>query len=980
MPNLFNAEITIATATKAADNIISGILIPFGSKVRRDMYGEFFTPSTVVKDHWYREGMRPEGRIQLPLLYSHGRAYDGSPGATEIGAIIELTKQELGWWMKAQLDRGSEYFEYIKNLVEQGTMYLSSGAIPGMVEVSREGEITQWPIIEGSLTPVPAEPRRTNVSMVKSLFTTRGISYRDLGINLELSDKGEGDMPNEKEKKQKSTEEEGQEQGEPIKKAVDVDLNLNVNLVNDQKATKPQDDKYDDEDEEDEDKKDNPGGNTKEAGGEEHADPSTSKKESGKVEPVAIKETKEIPDGAVKTTLIQDGKEVECYSYEYDGTTEYYCYPADMYNEETKSNEDDPEKENSERTTIMDAQLQQFIIGGAEKAGFTVNEDGAKSVAGEMRTYYKSLTGNDEFTFTELKLMMQNPEFRELAKGWFKSHSENGETDDLINLFGSEKDADGEEDQKAKDADGDENPNDVGKGGKSKASPVDSFAGNTPTFQKNFKERHKLDNLSTSEKSFYAHKMNDLWLAKYRRAWPGYDGFLESLEDGSKDFLDKYHSGMHMGDEQSEAMRTPGDMPIAVKAMYAIGEAKNSPRGFHAGIKDRSVASGALSPGPTSTAGDINYSTAAGFGDEWVPDLWQSELWGLMQSEAVVAGLIAVTAMPSNPYKIPLEGEDPDIYSVPETDDESEFTNTGPVPVARIPTHNTLIYAHKLGIRNALSHEYEEDAIIDVIPNMLRKQRRAFYNGIDDVILNCAPRIASNTTQRSHYGAQMGGKHKYNLGIEKGIVNQMFDDYDPLKGSNGAAGDLAINAGGGMPKLEMWRKAQSMLHELYMNEESDLVWIVTPKTRHVIKSTDKFLDAEIHSGRITGRFGDVEGIPIVVSHQLKDRDSLGRIHVTLGDGSPANVEGRLDKTHGSMPDTSSNNRGMALLLYRPYWTLGYRRRMQTWSLYDPVYDAYQAGAWIRLGMIRRDGQKGNGDTVQDKPIRATSVGIYNIRI
>jgi ribosomal protein L11 len=65
-------------------------------------------------------------------------------------------------WVKAQLDNANEYFEGIKELIKQGKLFLSSGAMQHLVKVDkRSGAIKTWPWIELSLTPTPANPMAT---------------------------------------------------------------------------------------------------------------------------------------------------------------------------------------------------------------------------------------------------------------------------------------------------------------------------------------------------------------------------------------------------------------------------------------------------------------------------------------------------------------------------------------------------------------------------------------------------------------------------------------------------------------------------------------------------------------------------------------------------------------------------------------------------------------------------------------------------
>jgi hypothetical protein len=52
--------------------------------------------------------------------------------------------------------------------VVNGKLGWSSGSIPHMVDATPDGRILMWPIVEGSLTPTPAEPQRTTVQAIRS--------------------------------------------------------------------------------------------------------------------------------------------------------------------------------------------------------------------------------------------------------------------------------------------------------------------------------------------------------------------------------------------------------------------------------------------------------------------------------------------------------------------------------------------------------------------------------------------------------------------------------------------------------------------------------------------------------------------------------------------------------------------------------------------------------------------------------------------
>lgn len=128
------------------DDLIEGMLAPFGGT---DLTGEHFTPETNFELDWFDE---------RPLLYAHGT--DGAIKTSVIGRM-KLEPTDKGIWMQAQLDKNHAYKDAVAELIGKGALGLSAGSIerfyiPG--RDARTGAIKHFPIVEGSLTPMPAHP------------------------------------------------------------------------------------------------------------------------------------------------------------------------------------------------------------------------------------------------------------------------------------------------------------------------------------------------------------------------------------------------------------------------------------------------------------------------------------------------------------------------------------------------------------------------------------------------------------------------------------------------------------------------------------------------------------------------------------------------------------------------------------------------------------------------------------------------------
>lgn len=156
---------------EGSETEIVGLLAPNGGPFNgADVVGERFSVQTDFVLDWFTD---------RPLLYHHG--LDSKTGASVIGRIKSLSSDDKGLWMQAQLDANHEYYSAIKELIEKGKLALSSGSMRHLVEVNKKsGEILRWPLIEGSLTPTPANPfAEVAFAEAKSHFKAIGIDLPD---------------------------------------------------------------------------------------------------------------------------------------------------------------------------------------------------------------------------------------------------------------------------------------------------------------------------------------------------------------------------------------------------------------------------------------------------------------------------------------------------------------------------------------------------------------------------------------------------------------------------------------------------------------------------------------------------------------------------------------------------------------------------------------------------------------------------------
>lgn len=139
------------------NGIIEGVGVRYSSHADPDLEAEYFEEDTYL-------GRQKE----FDLYYGHG--FDDQIGGGPIGKAVLKMTDKVGAWFEAQVDLAHEYGEAVLELVAQGLLGYSTGAVGHLVRREKVGKaykFTVYPVGELSLTPIPAEPR--NLVTLKQL-------------------------------------------------------------------------------------------------------------------------------------------------------------------------------------------------------------------------------------------------------------------------------------------------------------------------------------------------------------------------------------------------------------------------------------------------------------------------------------------------------------------------------------------------------------------------------------------------------------------------------------------------------------------------------------------------------------------------------------------------------------------------------------------------------------------------------------------
>ena len=287
-------------------------------------------------------------------------------------------------------------------------------------------------------------------------------------------------------------------------------------------------------------------------------------------------------------------------------------------------------------------------------------------------------------------------------------------------------------------------------------------------------------------------------------------------------------------------------------------------------------------------------STTAGQGDELVDTQEARALWDDVNLETAVAPLFATVQMPSNPFQIPLQLGDVNWY--PGTENTAV---TGSAPA----TARQTMTAHELVAEVPWSYDLDEDAVIAMMDELRRSLLRNAHEVIDDVILNGDTTLQNNiNADGATIAANTAGSGHYLIGFDGLLHLPLVDNAGMANNHN-----TAVSA-------DMFNEIRGKLGK-YGVRPSDLAYITDVNTYIKSLAVDSFRTLDKFGPQatiLTGQLGAVEGIPVIVSEQMRLADADGKVT----SGGNANTKGRL------------------LIVNRSQWRVGFKRELTIETVRD----------------------------------------------
>lgn len=291
----------------------------------------------------------------------------------------------------------------------------------------------------------------------------------------------------------------------------------------------------------------------------------------------------------------------------------------------------------------------------------------------------------------------------------------------------------------------------------------------------------------------------------------------------------------------------------------------------------------------------LDTATAAQGGD-WVPTNFTPELWEFVQLESRVPGLFRTIAMPSNPYKLPVQLARINTFKQPE---QTADTGQTKAPVGDgSNVGNATLTATGHAARVLSSAELDEDSIVPILPFLVRDIAKAIAEGREDFILNGD---SAGTHEDTDIGA---GSADHRRRIALGLR-------------------AAANDGGATYKLDMATFSLANLRALraklgkYGVNPNDLAIVTGPGGYLKLLGMTEVITLQNFGNAatvLTGGLGSVDGIPVLVSGQVRE-----------------------DLNASGIYDSVTTTKTALYLVYRPGWVIGERRAAASVRLLNELY-------------------------------------------
>jgi len=331
-------------------------------------------------------------------------------------------------------------------------------------------------------------------------------------------------------------------------------------------------------------------------------------------------------------------------------------------------------------------------------------------------------------------------------------------------------------------------------------------------------------------------------------------------------------------------------------------------------------------------ANELNYSTLASYGDEWVGVAYSGVLWEAIRQETRIVSMLPTIEVPQGAESvvIPLESTDPIWYKVAQATAMS--SNPGGIPTntvtaSRVGSAAATMTLSKLGARVIWTGEMEEDSMIPFVSELRRQLTTSGAEYLEAAVID-GDTAAGATTNINYIVGTPGGSEYF----------MTVDGFRKLA----LVTNTANSRDGGVLASGDFLETVKLMGVGGVNADKNKTAFIINSAVHFkaleladVKSRDIFNPATIENGLLAA----IYGFPIYVSHHMH-KAATTRLALASG------------KVDGATPTNGTT--GSILAVRWDQWRFGYKRRMTIESTRIPAADSTEIVALMRFGLINRD--------------------------
>jgi len=242
----------------------------------------------------------------------------------------------------------------------------------------------------------------------------------------------------------------------------------------------------------------------------------------------------------------------------------------------------------------------------------------------------------------------------------------------------------------------------------------------------------------------------------------------------------------------------------------------------------------------------------AGEGLEWIPTGFSSKLMELVRLQFRVAAQFETFSMPSNPYKLPVEGAD----FVAQLTAQATADAATKIGAATPGTANVEFSAIKLAARVLFSEEVNEDSIINMLNFSRNKLAVAFATAEETALLN-----GDDSTTHQDADTAAGAAT---------LAQKSFKAHRYWALNN--AGTAGLDYSNGAPTITLLRNTRKLMGKYGINPRN-LFWtsgILVYYKILQIAEYQKLNEFGPQAANVTGQVGSIDDSPLIVSEHVRE--------------------------------------------------------------------------------------------------------------